>query len=212
MPKIAASERDAFYEKRRSELAETALRLWATRGFDATSVESIAREAGISKGTFYLYFPTKQALLEEVMRRNSLVPVVQELIANLQHRSLEDAVHAFVRAAWRHLHERRELILLAIGELPSHLDQAGKVIENVMAPANRLIESYLESHLGPQRGEQISLLIAGRSLMGMVIFTFLTQEVLGLGRLLPVSEQEITRTLAEVFLRGVTGSPPAEPA
>ena len=56
MPRVAASERDAFYETRRDELTEAALRLWAKRGFDATSVESIARRAGISKGAFYLYF------------------------------------------------------------------------------------------------------------------------------------------------------------
>ena len=75
-----------------------------------------------------------------------------------------------------------------------------------MAPANRMIESYLESHLGSERGEQISLLIAGRSLPGMVVFAFLTQEVLGLDRLLPVSDDEITHTLAETFLHGVTGA------
>jgi hypothetical protein len=37
----------------------------------------------------------------------------------------------------------------------------------------------------------------------MVIVVFLTQEVLGAGRLLPVPEAEITRTIAELFLRGV---------
>ena len=63
MPKIAASERDAFYEARRTELADVALRLWAVNGFDQTPVAAIAREAGISKGTFYLYFESKAALL-----------------------------------------------------------------------------------------------------------------------------------------------------
>jgi DNA-binding transcriptional regulator YbjK len=64
MPKIPASERDAFYEARRTELAACALRLWAERGFDQTSVAAIAAEAGVSKGTFYLYFESKDALLE----------------------------------------------------------------------------------------------------------------------------------------------------
>ena len=205
MPRIAASDRDAFYEKRRRVIAETALRLWATRGFDATSVERIAREAGISKGTFYLYFDTKQALLEEVMRRNSLVPVVQELIADLQHRSLEEAVHAFVRAAWRHLEQRRELLLVALRELPTHLDEAQLLVERVLAPANELIERYLEARLGSARGGEISFVIAGRTLLGMIIFVFLTQEVLGMGRILPVSDDAITATISEVFLRGVTG-------
>jgi hypothetical protein len=42
-----------------------------------------------------------------------------------------------------------------------------------------------------------------RALVGMVIFVFLTQEILGAGRLLPVPEEQITTTIAELFLRGV---------
>jgi len=211
MPRVAASERDAFYEARRREIADVALRLWSAQGFDATSVASVAREVGISKGTFYLYFETKQALLEEVMRRNSLVPVVRDLAARLGDESLEVAVRAFVRAAWDHLDQRRELILLALGEMPSHLEQAQQVAEHVLAPANQLIEAYLSRHLGPERSGELSLLIAGRSLLGMVLFSFLSQEVLGLSKVLPIDEETIQDTLAEVFLRGVTGCREAAP-
>ena len=56
MPKIPASERDAFYEARRTELARVALGLWAEQGYDQSSVAEIASRAGVSKGTFYLYF------------------------------------------------------------------------------------------------------------------------------------------------------------
>src|SRR5512134_3856882 len=100
MSKIAASERDAFYEARRTALADVALKLWAEQGFDQTSVAAIAREAGIAKGTFYLYFESKGALLLEVLRRNSLVPNVLALMQDLRTRSLEDAVREFVRGAW----------------------------------------------------------------------------------------------------------------
>jgi hypothetical protein len=81
-----------------------------------------------------------------------------------------------------------------------------------MAPANQLIESYLAERLPPGRGEEISLLIAGRSLLGMTVFTFVSQELLGMGRVLPVSDDDIVATLAEVFLRGVTGGRATLPA
>ena len=48
MPRIAASERDAFYEARRTALSEVALKLWAEQGFDQTSVAAIAQQAGIA--------------------------------------------------------------------------------------------------------------------------------------------------------------------
>jgi AcrR family transcriptional regulator len=206
MPKIAASERDAYYETRRTELSDAALRLWAERGFDQTSVEVIAREAGLSKGAFYLYFDSKDALLEEVLRRNALVPNIQQLVDDLQHLSLEEAVRGFVAGAWRHLSEHRDLVLVVLRELPTHLEQAQQLVERVMVPANRLLAGYLETRIDPERAKQLSLIISGRGLLGMVIFVFLSQDVLGAGRHLPVPEEEITSTIAELFLRGVMGS------
>ena len=203
MPKIAASERDAFYQARQAALCEVALKLWAERGFDQTSVEAIAREAGIAKGTFYLYFESKDTLLLEVLRRNSLVPDVLALIRALETESLEDAVHCFVRGAWRHLSDHRELLLVALREMPTHLAQARDAIERVLVPANLALASHLESRIAARPAGQFSPVIAVRALIGMVILVFISQELLGAGLFLPVPEEEITRTIAELFLRGV---------
>lgn len=205
MPKIAASERDAFYETRRTELADAALKLWAEKGFDATPVAAIADAAGMSKGTFYLYFATKQALLEDVLRRYSLLPNIQSLAEDLAELSFDEAVETFVREAWRHLVEHRDLVRLALRELPSHLEQVQEALEHVFIPGNQLIAAYLENRLGPDRAKEISFVVAGRGLIGMVMMMFLTQEVLGAGRFLPLSEEEITSTIAQVFLHGVVG-------
>lgn len=203
MPRIPASERDAFYESRRTALAEVALELWAEKGFDQTSVAEIAREAGIAKGTFYLYFESKEALLDEVLRRNSLGPNLLALIRDLQTRPLEEAVHAFVRGAWRHLSDHRDLLLVALREMPTHLEQAREIVERLMVPVNAAVARDLAARIGPERAGELSTVISVRALIGMVVVVFLTQEVLGVGRFLPVPEEEITRTIAELFLHGV---------
>jgi AcrR family transcriptional regulator len=53
-------------EVRREELLELALGLFMATGYERTSVESITREAGVAKGTFYHYFESKQDLLEQL--------------------------------------------------------------------------------------------------------------------------------------------------
>lgn len=211
MPKIPASERDAFYETRRGELAEVALRLWAEQGFDQTTVSRIAHAAGIAKGTFYLYYETKDALLLDVLRRNSLVPNVLHLIEDLQSKPLEDAVYGFVRGAWRHLTEHRDLVLVVLRELPTHLDQARAFVERLMVPGNKILAAHLESHISPERAKEISPVISVRALVGMVIVVFISHELLGAGQLLPVAEDEITTTISELFLRGVSPVEPGSP-
>jgi len=166
-------------------------------------VAAIAREAGVAKGTFYLSFESKQALLIEVMRRNSLVPNVLTLIEDLQHASLEDAVAGFVRGAWRHLSEHRDLLLLAMRELPGHMDESREIIERVIVPSNEAVAGYLASRISPERASALSSVIAVRALIGMVLVVFVSQELLGAGRLLPVATDDITKTITELFLRGV---------
>jgi AcrR family transcriptional regulator len=55
-------------EETRRKLAETALQLFSSRGYDRVAVDDICREAGVSKGTFYVHFKSKdQVLVEEFL-------------------------------------------------------------------------------------------------------------------------------------------------
>lgn len=57
-------------EARPGELLEAALDLFVEKGFAATRVEEVAARAGVSKGTLFLYFPSKQELFKAVVRHN----------------------------------------------------------------------------------------------------------------------------------------------
>lgn len=54
---------------RPDEVLDAALALFSVKGFAQTSVEEVARAAGISKAAVYLYFPSKKALLAGLVRR-----------------------------------------------------------------------------------------------------------------------------------------------
>lgn len=53
-------------ERRKQELLKIAYELFLSRGYENTSVDTIIEEAGIAKGTYYYYFESKEAMLEEV--------------------------------------------------------------------------------------------------------------------------------------------------
>ncbi len=54
-------------EKRKHELLNTAYRMFIEKGYDNTSIDDIIAKAGIAKGTYYYYFPSKEATLEAVI-------------------------------------------------------------------------------------------------------------------------------------------------
>lgn len=67
MPEMSRRERKKkeTYEK----LFACAMQLFRTRGYSATSVEQITQRADVGKGTFYNYFPSKEAVVQEYAQR-----------------------------------------------------------------------------------------------------------------------------------------------
>lgn len=57
-----SEQNEAIRAGRRQQILGAAIPLFARQGFDATSVSQVAREAGVSHGTVFLYFPTKEDL------------------------------------------------------------------------------------------------------------------------------------------------------
>ncbi|MBS4173986.1 TetR/AcrR family transcriptional regulator [Bacillus sp. FJAT-49736] len=55
-------------KQKRKELIETAIKLFADKGFQATSVQDIVSSYGISKGAFYNYFSSKEELLIDIFK------------------------------------------------------------------------------------------------------------------------------------------------
>ena len=66
MPKVSPLYRDA----RRNEILAAAVACFARNGFHETTIQDIAREAGLSHGAIYRYFPSKEDMIEAASRRD----------------------------------------------------------------------------------------------------------------------------------------------
>jgi AcrR family transcriptional regulator len=88
-------------EERPSELLDAALEVFAERGYAATRLEDVARRAGVTKGTMYLYFANKEALFKELVRKTTLpvVEMVEELVRT-HHGPARDLVDQILRRRW----------------------------------------------------------------------------------------------------------------
>jgi len=69
-------------EDRPREICAAALEVFAEKGFAAAKLDEIAKRAGVSKGTLYLYFKDKEQLFRAVVR-DTVVPNVEMLRAAL---------------------------------------------------------------------------------------------------------------------------------
>ncbi len=63
MPKVS----EAYLEERRQQILDAAITCFARKGFYQTTMEDIGKEAGVSPGVAYRYFPGKEAIIETIM-------------------------------------------------------------------------------------------------------------------------------------------------
>jgi AcrR family transcriptional regulator len=76
MTESEAPRRQRRKEARPGELTAAALSLFVEKGFAATRLDEVAARAGVSKGTLYLYFDSKEALFKAVIQ-DSVLPVFE---------------------------------------------------------------------------------------------------------------------------------------
>ncbi len=202
MAKIRADKREAHEESRRSQILEAAIRVWVRDGFHHSTVDAIAREAGVGKGTIYLYFPTKEAVLEAVIGRFSILPAIEELAAKFHEIPPEQAVPALVGTLWQRLRERAGVFQLVLGTGTLRPENARVFLERVMLPGNRLIAEYLDRCVTRGALRPLDTFVAARALVGSVVVFVLSQHVLGGEALRPIADAAVVDTLSELFLRG----------
>jgi AcrR family transcriptional regulator len=89
-------------EARPGELLSAALEVFAERGFAATKLDDVAKRAGVSKGTVYLYFDSKEALFKAAVE-TAIAPALEaaEALATDTTKPPAEVLRTFVLGWWQ---------------------------------------------------------------------------------------------------------------
>ena len=73
----------------RNSIIAVAIGLFRTKGYTRTSMSEIARQAGVDPSSFYYYFASKEALIENILNPNEFIPTVEQLEETCQNRAAQ---------------------------------------------------------------------------------------------------------------------------
>jgi AcrR family transcriptional regulator len=153
-PPSAAPRWERRKDARPQELLAAAIDLFVERGFAATRLEDVARRAGVSKGTLYLYYTSKDDLFKAVVRE-SIVPFIGEAetsVAAFEGHSA-DLLRGVIQDWWRSIGQSKVsgIVKLMTAEAGNFPELASFYQEEVVVRFKRMIASILER--GTSRGE-----------------------------------------------------------
>src|SRR3989475_2505707 len=160
MPAVARRSRKARprWQRRKAarpaEIVTAALEVFVQRGFAAARLEEVARRAGVTKGTLYLYFKSKEALFKAVVRE-TIVPVIAqgEALAQSFTGTARELVERLVREYWRLVGETElaGIPKLMMAEAATFPQLTRFYYEEVVTRGHRLMASVIER--GIKNGE-----------------------------------------------------------
>jgi AcrR family transcriptional regulator len=114
----------------RSRILDAAQKLFAARGYAATTTKSIAEAAGVATGLVFYHFPSKQRLLEELLEERSFLPEMQAILKDADHAEPRETLLTVARRFVALFTEHRDILRIVIqtnvtgGEAPADFDRS----------------------------------------------------------------------------------------
>jgi len=163
-------------EARPSELLAAALDLFVEKGFAATRLEDVAARAGVSKGTLYLYFDSKVALLKAVVE-DGIVPVLNQgenILTNFVGSTSELLRHMLL-TWWSQVGQSKlsGICKLMVAEASNFPEIASCYHDAVIARGHGLIRRALETGISNGEFRQIDVEVAKDSIFAPVLMLML---------------------------------------
>ena len=192
-------------DARPEEILDAALALFTEKGFNSTRMIDIARKAGISKGTLYLYFDSKQLVFEELVK-TILSPMVDEAenaISQFKGSSTE-LIQQFVTGWWNHIWNSKlsgipKLIFSEAGNFP---EMATFYTETIVKRVRGLFQKAIQQGIDNQEFIECDAGTASRLLMAPII-----QAAIWKHSLKPyddeLNEQQYIEQHLQIFLNGL---------
>jgi AcrR family transcriptional regulator len=195
-------------EARPQELLDAALALFVEKGFAATRSEEVALRAGVSKGTLYLYFPSKEELFKAVVRHNlsTLIAEGQGMVDSFEG-STVDLLQCLMEAWWGRVVNTAAsgIFKIMMSEARNFPELAQFYVDEVIQPCRRLLGRTVQR--GIERGEfrQIPADDVVHSLIAPVLFVAMHKHSIGACGVAGVemNAESFMRTQMQLLLHGL---------
>jgi TetR/AcrR family transcriptional regulator len=206
------TRRERRKEARPGELLQAALDLFVEKGFAATRAEEVAARAGVSKGTLFLYFPSKEELFKAVVREN-VAGRVREGFEELRHFAGPTAklVPHLMLSWWQRYGATQAagISKLMMSEATNFPELARFYQQEVVEPGRELIHQVLLRGVKSGEFRKVDLDYAVYAVLAPIMFLIMWKHSLGL--CCPSSEtidpEAYLKVQADIVVQGLLKHP-----
>lgn len=213
VPPTPPTARQRRKDARPSELMDAALELFVEHGFAATRTDDIAQRAGVSKGTLYLYYASKEELLKAVIRErlSEQIAAGAEEVARFEGPTPE-LLRTILTAWWQRIFESPSsgVFKLVITEARAFPEIADFYAQEVTQPGSALIGRILQRGIDRRELRAVDVNHAVHSLVLPMVMLCLHQHTIGACSMKPphIDGPRFIADHIDLMLHGLVLPPP----
>ena len=193
-------------DARPAELVAAALEVFVEKGFAATKLADVARRAGVTKGTVYLYFDSKEALFKAVVRE-TIVPVIAqgEALARSFTGSARELVERLVREYWRLVGETAlaGIPKLMMAEAATFPELTRFYYDEVVTRGHRLMAGVIERGIKHGEFRPVDVMVAAKLAMSPLIHAVVARRAFASCMPEAFNVQQYLDTHIDLYLHGI---------
>lgn len=189
------TRRELQAQERRNQLVATALKLFAEKGVENTSIKDIATEAGVAQGLIYHYFRSKDHLLDAIIGQYNPVPELGKILLNADERPAREVLTEVGMRAYQLLDERSEVTKVVFREAFTRAE-IRRGFRMLQAVGISLLTRYLTARIAAGELRPHDPEVTARMLVGSLIALRLTD----------MPAEPFIHDVVDMILRGVATS------
>ena len=169
-------------DARPQELLDAALALFVEKGFASTKAEEVAQRAGVSKGTLYLYYPSKEELLKAVIAHYLSSRIAEGAEQAADHGGpAADLLRGILIDWWTQLYDSPasgvfKLVVTEVGNFPEIGDYYAR---EVVEPAHALLSGVIARGIAAGEFRPVDIDSAVQSLLFPLVMVCMHRHTLG---------------------------------
>lgn len=190
----------------RERVLEAAKRLFITRGFNASNLREIARQAQVSMGAIYHHFASKEEIYEALLPNTAFAQALPRVVALFRAEDFPENLEEIARAMHRLVREHPDDFKLV------YVDVLEFQAQNVAALFDALhaaFASQAEAALSRRKGEgelaDVHPKVFTRCVVALCLYLHLEDAMLDrdLGEEVGVDDDELARQIGSILLHGI---------
>ena len=186
----------------KEKLLKATLRLISEKGYLGATTREIAQEAGVTELTLFRHFGSKEKLFEELLNSYTFLPMLRDLMPELDGLSCEEALRLIATRFLLSLKDRKSMVKIMYSEMTIYPEKVRRVYNKFVDEMRATLAGYFRTLQKRGMLRKVSPEMAASVFYGMIFSYFRSEEIMREPGMTKIKMEKNIQEFIDIFMHG----------